>query len=81
MMIVILKILSVILVSGPHDCGKTAAVYALAQELGSKVCTFVMCSQSHIILVSPVKLLLFILWPRNWDSRLFGHGSGAIYFH
>ena len=27
------------LLSGPHGCGKTAAVYALAQELGFKVRT------------------------------------------
>ena len=25
------------LITGPHGCGKTAAVYALAQELGFKV--------------------------------------------
>ena len=29
-----------VLVTGPHGVGKTAVVYALAQELGYKVCTF-----------------------------------------
>ena len=57
------------LITGPHGSGKTVAVYALAQELGFKVRLHYVtpCSlQGHL---AAVKVLQFILWPRNLVFR------------
>ena len=31
------------LITGPHSSGKTCIIYALAQELGYKVCLLILC--------------------------------------